>query len=385
MIRRSIFSQGDEQFRLEVAAFLDREIAPHYANWVETGRVPRAAWVKAGDAGLLCRTAPRSYGGRDASFLESVVIAEELGRRRFSGFLTFLQSDIVAPYFLRLATDEQKSAYLPGLCSGEKIGAIAMTEARSGSEVAQMRTTISKAGKNFVLNGHKAHISNGFTADVVLVAGRIGATAPDDNAPLSLLIVDTGLKGVNRSPIAKSGMQALDTCELIFEDCEVSNTRLLGVEGKGLLYLFTFLGLERLMLAIYAQASAIAILRELILFCHGRKTSSGTILDLQATYSRLADLYSDCCVNQTFIDTCILEQMHGRHDPRSSSIAKLRATEVLKSIALLAVQFRGAQGVSGETGERATQDMIDSCVQSIWGGASEVLRDAIGKSLVNCV
>ncbi|WP_112804072.1 acyl-CoA dehydrogenase family protein [Rhizobium sp. SYY.PMSO] len=385
MIRRNIFSQGDEQFRLEVAAFLDGEIAPRYASWVEAGRVPREAWRKAGDAGLLCRTAPRSHGGRAASFLESVVIAEELGKRRFSGFLTFLQSDIVAPYFVRLATDEQKAAFLPGLCSGEKVGAIAMTEPRSGSEVAQMRTTISKADGTFVLNGHKTHISNGFTADVVLVAGRTDATAPDGDARLSLLIVETGQKGVKRSPIAKSGMQALDTCELIFQDCEVPKTRLLGAEGQGLLYLFTFLGLERLMLAIYAQASAIAILRELILFCHGRKTSTGTILDHQTTYSRLADLYSDCCVNQAFIDTCIVEQMQGRHDPRSSSIAKLRASEVLKSIALLAIQFRGAQGISGETGERATQDMIDSCVQSIWGGASEVLRDAIGKSLVNCV
>jgi acyl-CoA dehydrogenase len=385
MIRRSIFSQGDEQFRQEVAEFLDSEIAPRYANWVEAGRVPREAWVKAGDAGLLCRTAPRSYGGREASFLESVVIAEELGKRRFSGFLTFLQSDIVAPYFVRLATDEQKSAYLPGLCSGEKVGAIAMTEPRSGSEVAQMRTTISKAEESFVLNGHKTHISNGFTADVVLVAGRTNATASDGNAQLNLLIVETDQKGVIRSPIAKSGMQALDTCELIFQDCEVPKNRILGVEGQGLLYLFTFLGLERLMLAIYAQASAIAILRELILFCHGRKTSTGTILDHQTTYSRLADLYSDCCVNQAFIDTCIAEQMRGRHDPRSSSIAKLRASEVLKSIALLAIQFRGAQGISGETGVRATQDMIDSCVQSIWGGASEVLRDAIGKSLVNCV
>lgn len=385
MIRRSIFSQADEQFRQEVGNFLDDEIAPHYGNWVEAGGIPRETWEKAGDAGLLCRTVPRAYGGRSASLLESVVIAEELGKRRFSGFLTFLQSDIVAPYFLRLANESQKSSYLPGMCSGKKVGAIAMTEPQSGSEIANLRTTALRSGQNFVINGHKTHISNGFTADVVLVAARTDAKPLHENAALSLFIVDTDVKGLKRAPITKSGMQALDTCELMFEDCEVSQDRLLGAEGMGLLYLLTFLGLERLMLAIYAQASAIAILQELIVFCQGRKTSAGTLLDYQYAYNRLADLYSDCCVNQTFIDACIVEQVRGSHDPRSSSIAKLHATESLKSVALLAIQFRGAKGISGEMGARASQDMIDSCVQSIWGGANEVLRDAIGKSLVNCV
>ncbi|SCW90751.1 Acyl-CoA dehydrogenase, middle domain [Rhizobium mongolense subsp. loessense] len=385
MIRRSIFSFTDEQFRVQIGDFLDSEIAPCYESWMRAGCVPREAWIKAGQAGLLCRTAPRAYGGHSAPFLQSVVIAEELGKRRFSGLLTFLQSDIVAPYFLQLATEEQKLAYLPRLCSGERIGAIAMTEPQSGSEVAQMRTTISKVDGGFILNGHKTHISNGFTADAVIVAGRDCSAPGGDNTRLTLLIVDTDMQGIKRAPISKSGMQALDTCELIFENCKIPDGKLLGIEGKGLFYLFTFLGLERLMLSIYAQASAVTILQELIHFCQTRKTSTGTLLDYQTTYTKLADLYSECCVNQAFIDTCITEQMRGRHDPRSASIAKLRATEALRSIALLGVQLRGASGISGKSGERATQDLVESCVQSIWGGASEVLRDAVGKSLINCI
>ncbi|BCH56779.1 acyl-CoA dehydrogenase family protein [Agrobacterium vitis] len=383
MIKRSIFSPSDESWRLDVANFLDSEIAPYYGIWEKDGRIPRDAWLKAGRAGLLCRTAPKNYGGQGAGFLESVVIAEELGKRRFSGFLTFLQSDILAPYFLRLADDQQKEAYLPGLCSGSKIGALAVTEPQSGSEVRRIRTTISRNDAGLVVNGHKMHISNGFSADVLLVAGRNGAGMKGAEAEISLLIVDTDTPGIVRTPIDKSGMRALDTCELTFENVCVPAQALLGGSGKGLLYFFTFIGLERLMLAIYAQASAVAILQELLTFCAGRKTSAGSILDYQFVHCKLADLYGECTVNQAFIDACIIDQARGRHDAHAASLAKLRTTETLKAVALLAVQFRGALGVSGASGERATQDMIDSCVQSIWGGASEVLRDAIGKGLIN--
>ncbi len=383
MLKRSIFSPSDEALRLDVARFLDIEIAPHYDTWENEGQMPREAWIKAGGAGLLCRTAPEEYGGHGASFLESVVIAEELGKRRFSGFLTFLQSDIVAPYFSRLANDQQKKSYLPGLCSGSKIGAIAVTEPQSGSEVGRMQTTISRSNAGFVVNGRKAHISNGFSADVVLVAGRNGSGMKGGENEISFLIVETDTPGIERNPIPKSGMRALDTCEFTFENACVSATALLGGSGKGLFYFFTFIGLERLMLAIYAQASAVAILQELLTFCDGRKTSSGSILDHQSVYMRFADLYGECSVNQAFIDACIVEQARGRHDPHAASLAKFRATETLKSVALLAVQFRGAQGVSGKLGERATQDLVDSCVQTIWGGTNEVLRDAIGKGLMN--
>jgi acyl-CoA dehydrogenase len=385
MIKRSVFSASDERFRGHVAEFLDREIAPHYPVWEKSGRIPRQAWLKAGDAGLLCRTAPKNLGGQGATLLESAVIAEELGKRRYSGLLTFLQSDIVAPYFLRVANQEQKQRYLPGLCDGSKIGAIAMTEPQSGSEVSQMRTTISRAGGGFVLDGHKSHISNGFQADMVIVAGQNLDQGAGRDPQLSLLIVDAETPGLRRTPISKSGMRALDTCHFTFEKCQVPNSNLLGAEGKGMLYLLTFLGIERLMLAVYAQASAITILQELIAFCDNRKTSSGTLLDYQSTYCRLSDIYSECSVNQAFVDACIIEHARGRHDPRAASIAKWRVTETLKTTALLAVQLRGAQGISDTMGERATQDVIDSCVQSIWGGSNEVLRDAVGKSLINSI
>lgn len=379
MIKRSLFSHTDDRFRLYVADFLDSEIAPYHGGWELQGRIPRDAWLKAGAAGLLCRTAPTGYGGCDAPFTEAVVIAEELAKRRLSGFLTFLQSDIVAPYFLRLATESQKQDYVPGLCSGAKLGAIAMTEPQSGSEIAHMKTSVARIDGDFSINGEKKHISNGFSADVIVVAARKAGLAPQ----LSLLIVDADRQGLSRAPIAKSGMRALDTSTIVFDDCRVGEDKLLGAEGRGLFYLLTFLGLERLMLAIYAQMNAITILQELIGFCERRKTSTGSLLDYQANYCRLADLYGECTVNQAYIDACIIEQSRNCLDPRAASLAKLRATETLKSVAALSVQLHGAQGISGISGERCTQDLLDSAVQSIWGGASEVLRDVIGRSLVN--
>lgn len=385
MIKRDIFSPSDDRFRLHVAAFLDSEIAPHYSDWESTGRIPRDAWLKAGEAGLLCRTAPALHGGHDAPFTEAVVIAEELAKRRFSGFLTFLQSDIVAPYFLKLATDSQKQAYVPDLCSGAKLGAIAMTEQQSGSEIQHMKTAFTRHADGFSISGEKKHISNGFSADVILVAARRADLPSGRDPQLSLLIVDGGTPGLSREPIPKSGMRALDTSKIVLDNCVLGDDKLLGAEGRGLFYLLTFLGLERLMLAIYAQASATAILQELVTFCTERKTSTGCLLDYQTNYCRLADLYAECAVNQSFIDACIIAQAHGKHDPKASSLAKLRATETLKSVAVLAVQLRGAQGISDATGARSTQDVVDSCVQSVWGGASETLRDAIGRSLINSI
>lgn len=385
MIKRNLFSPKDERFRLHVADFLDSEIAPYHSDWELQGRIPREAWLKAGAAGLLCRTAPRGHGGHDAPFTEAVVIAEELAKRRLSGFLTFLQSDIVAPYFLKLATETQKRDYVPSLCSGEKLGAIAMTEPQSGSEIAHMKTSFTRFDGGFAINGEKKHISNGFSADVILVAARKAGLAPEHVPQLSLLIVDADRQGLSRAPIAKSGMRALDTSTIVFDDCRVNGDKLLGAEGRGLFYLLTFLGLERLMLAIYAQANAVTILQDLIGFCARRKTSTGSLLDYQVNYCRFADLYGECTVNQAYVDECIIEHSRGNLNPRAASLAKLRTTETLKSVAALSVQLRGAQGISAVSGERSMQDLLDSSVQSIWGGASEVLRDAIGRGLINCL
>ncbi|PWC85511.1 acyl-CoA dehydrogenase [Azospirillum sp. TSH100] len=383
MLKRDIFNSDHDLLREQVGHFLDAEVVPHHRAWAETGHVPADIWRRAGANGLLCRMVPEEYGGRGGGFLDSVVIIEELAHRRISGLLTCLQSDIVAPFLVRLGTGEQKRRYLPGFCSGEVLGAIALTEPRSGSDIHHMQTRCLRKGDELVLSGEKIHISNGSLADLVIVAARSDRGAIGGQAGISLALVEAPCAGLFRERIPKSGVPALDTARLCFDDCRLPADRLLGAEGMGFLYLMTFLSIERLILAIYAQASAVVVLRDLIADCGARPASAGTVLDYQNTQFQLGDLFSQCAVNQAFIDRCIAEQAMGRSNPRSACIAKLRATETLKKLAMAGVQLRGAMGISGASGTRATQDVINSCVQSIWGGTSEVLLGVIGRSLIN--
>lgn len=383
MFQRDLFSSQHDRLRQQVAEFLDSEIAPHYAQWEQQGEVPREAWTKVGEAGLLGRAIPKAYGGHGGDFVESVVVAEEIAKRRFSGLLTPLQSDIVSPFYLRLGNDAQKQRYLPGLCNGSKVGAIAMTEPQSGSDITAMKMRLNDEGEQWSLTGTKTHISNGSLADVIIIAARNTDGPVLPNSGISLMVVEAPAEGLERRRIAKTGMRALDTSELTLDGVKVNKSNMLGKNGMGFLYLMTFLAIERLVLAIYAQASATAILKELVQACHGRETQCGTLMDYQNTSFQLADLFSQLAVNQTFIDRCIADHLRGKHDPKAACIAKLKTTDLLKTITGAGLQLRGANSFTHDSQQRAGQDMLDSCVQSVWGGTSEVLRDVVGKSLVN--
>ncbi|MEP4199235.1 MAG: acyl-CoA dehydrogenase family protein [Aliishimia sp.] len=385
MFKRSIFRAQHEALRADVSQFLDAEVMPHHDTWTNDGYTPREIWHKAGEAGLLCRSLPQKYGGPGGNFVDSVVIIEELAKRRIFGLLSFLQSDIVAPFILKLGTEEQKQRWLPSMHSGETLGAIALTEPQGGSDLGSIKTQATLSDKTVLLNGTKTHISNGSAADIIIVAARTDTGAANTQPAISLILTEATRPGIRRQQIAKSGMPALDTSEITFKDCVIPSDHILGGAGMGFVYLMTFLGVERLTLAIYAQASAERMLKELIADCDARKVQGDSVLDFQNTRFTLADLYSACAVNRAFIDNCIVEASAGKFDPKLACIAKLRATDTLKQIAAAGVQFRGASGISGASGARATQDMIDSAVQSIWGGTSEIMRDVIGRSLASAL
>jgi len=383
MFDRHIFGPEHDAWRAEVAAFLSAEIVPHHDQWVTARRTPRQAWTQAGAAGLLGRGLPQAYGGGGRDFRDSAVVIEELARHRVHGLFSCLQSDIVAPVLLRLGTDAQKQRLLPGLCQGEVLGALALTEPQGGSAMSTMATTAQPNADSLVLNGCKTHISNGSVADVVIVAARSDRGAIGDQPGLSLVLVETERPGVRQRPIDKCGMPALDTGEITLDNCVVPRSNLLGAEGMGFVYLMSFLGVERLVLAIYAQACCERLLQELIRDCDARRTPQGSLLDHQNTRFSLADLYSECAVNRSFVDHCIPQVRDGRFDPKQACIAKLRTTATLKALATLGVQLRGAGGISGASGERASQDLLDASVQSIWGGTSEILQDLIGRSMAS--
>ena len=380
MLRRELFSESDLRFREGVADFLEREIAPNYPEWEANGIVPKDAWRRAGDAGLLCRTVSRDYGGPGESFLRSVIVIEEVSKRRLSGFMTYLQSDIVVPYLIQIGSESQKRRYLPDCVTGRRLAAVAITEPHCGSDLAAMKTSASKGPGGYRITGTKTHVSGGTNADLIVVATR---TAGENvgREGTSLLLVETPIEGLDRIALPKAGLRALDTSSLVFAGTLVSEDCLLGAEGMGFLYLVKLLTIERLVLAISAQAACNQILRETIGDCGNRVFSRGSVLDFQNTRFALADLISECVTNQVFIDRCIIEQMRGDMNPTAACIAKLRTTELLKRIALQAVQFRGARGVGAAAGDRAAQDLLDACVQTIWGGTNEVMKDIIGQGL----
>jgi long-chain-acyl-CoA dehydrogenase len=383
MFARRLFDSEHERWRGEVAAFLQSEIAPHHDAWVAARRTPRAAWAKAGAAGLLGRGLPAEFGGAGRDFRDSAIIIEELARHRIHGLFTCLQSDIVAPFVQRLGSEAQKQKLLPGIAQGEVLAALALTEPQGGSALSTMTTTAEMRGDSLVLNGTKTHISNGSEADVVIVAARSARGSIGDQPGLSLVLVETERPGVTQEAIEKTGMAALDTGRITFDDCVVPQSNLLGAEGMGFVYLMSFLGVERLVLAIYAQACAERILAELIRDCDARQTPEGSLLAHQSPRFSLAELYSECAVNRSFVDQCIPQVQEGRFDPKQACIAKLRTTATLKALASLAVQLRGAGGISGDSGARASQDLLDASVQSIWGGTSEILLDLIGRSMAS--
>ena len=383
MFKRTLFENAHATLRQQTAAFLDSNVVPHHDGWTTAQSAPRQIWRDAGAQGLLCRTVPQEYGGQGRDFRDSVVLIEELANRRLPGFLAFLQSDIVAPYILRVGNKTQRETILPGLCSGALVGAVALTEPHSGSDLHAMQTFARRDGDDFILDGQKTHISNGSTADILAVAARSDTHSATGQAGFSMLLVDANQAGMTRQRIVKSGMRALDTSQLCFQNCRLPAANLLGAEGMGLVYLVTFLGVERLILSIYAQASAEAMLQEVIALTARRKTAAGSVLDFQATQFRLADHFSDCAANRSLVDSCIAAHLKGQLDTRAACVSKLRTTETLKQIAACKLQLSGAAGFCGDEGERATQDLIDSSMQSIWGGSSEILRDVIGRSLVN--
>ncbi|PRY76676.1 acyl-CoA dehydrogenase [Yoonia maritima] len=384
MFKRTIFDAHHLELKDQVSGFLDSQVVPFHDHWAAQQATPRDIWHQAGENGLLCRTIPAEYGGHGGDFLESVVVIEALADRRISGILTCLQSDIVAPFILKLGSEAQRKRWLPDFTCGATLGAIAMTEPQGGSDISALTTTATSHGNSFVLNGTKTHISNGSEADVIIVAARSDDPGAANAQPaISLVMAETERQGTHRHAISKAGMPALNTGQITYENCVVPETNLLGAKGMGFIYLMTFLGIERLVLAIYAQAFAERLLYDLIADCDGRPTAEGTVLDYQNTRFSLADLYSSCAVNRAFIDQCIVAANAGHPDPKSACMAKLRATETLRQIAALGVQFRGAAGISGDSGQQAMQDMSDSAVQSVWGGTSEIMLDVIGRGLAS--
>ncbi len=360
------------------AKFFNSELAPHQQRWEDQGIVDREAWTKTGAAGFLCAEIPVAYGGAGGDYRHETVIMEEQLRAGASGLGSQVHSQIVAPYFLHYGTEEQKHRWLPGMAAGTLVGAIAMTEPNTGSDLQAVQTTAIREGDVYVVNGSKTYISNGQHCDLVIVVAK---TDPSLGAKgISLIVVEANTPGFKRGRnLKKLGQAAADTSELFFEDCRVPVNNLVGDEGPGFVQLMQQLPQERLNIA---QAAVVEIERALAMtldFVRERKAFGKRILDFQNTRFKLAECKTEALIARTFVDQCLTRHLAGELDAATASMAKYWVTEKQNQIIDTCLQLHGGAGYMEEY--PISRMYRDARVQSIYGGTNEIMKELIGRTL----
>jgi acyl-CoA dehydrogenase len=379
MIPRTLFSAEHEAFRDTARRFIAKEIVPHHAEWEKEGVVPRELWLKAGAAGLLCCDVPDDYGGMGGDFLYSTIMIEEMARAGATGPTFYLQSDIIAPYLVDFGTDEQKRRWLPKMASGEVVAAVGMTEPSGGSDLQAMRTSAVRDGDEYVINGQKVFITNGHTADLLVLACK---TDPKARAKgVSLILVETDRPGYQRGRrLEKIGCKAQDTAELFFADVRVPVSNLLGEEGRGFYHLMTQLSQERLVQAIRAVASAEVALEWTLDYALQRKMFGHTLADFQNTQFKLAEMRAAILAQRVFVDRCVELHLQKKLDSVDAAMAKMLTTELQGKVMDECLQLFGGWGYMWEY--PIARAYADARMTRIGGGSIEVMKQIIGRDLM---
>ena len=360
--------------------FLEAEFVPHLDKWHDEHMYPREVWTKAGEAGLLCASMPEEYGGAGGTFAHEAVINREYSLAGFDTFGAPLHSGIVAPYILHYGTDEQKKRWLPKLATGELVGAIAMTEPGTGSDLQGVRTTAVKSGNRYVLNGSKTFITNGQHANLIVVVAK---TDPKERAKgISLMVVETDdAPGFRRGrKLKKLGMDSADTSELFFDDVSLPTENLLGTEeGQGFTQLMNELPQERLIVALHAVAMMERALALTVDYVKQRKAFGKTIIEFQNTQFELADTKTETTVGKVFIDHCIERHVAGQLDTVTASMAKTWSTDMLGKVTDRCLQLFGGYGYMDEY--PISRLYRDARVMRIYAGTNEIMKLVIARSL----
>ena len=377
-IQRSIFREDHEMLRETARRFFERECVPRQAAWDDAGQTDREVWLKAGREGLLCTMIPEEYGGGGGDFGHATVIVEEMHRSGSSGIGFPLHSDVIAMYIERLGTEQQKHKWLPGICRGETILAIGMTEPGSGSDLKAARTTAVRDGDEYVINGSKTFISNGLNCDMVVLACKTDPAAGAKG--ISLICVEASREGFRRGrKLDKVGQPAADTAELFFDNVRVPVSNLLGEEGKGFVYMMQELPQERLYIAVGQAIQLERLLDITVEYVKERKAFGQTIWDFQNTKFKLADAKAGAVAVRTLVDHYIAEHMRRRLTVEEAAIAKLFSTETVWKHLDDMVQLHGGYGYMLEY--PIARAFTDLRVSRVVGGASEVQRELIARKL----
>jgi len=371
-----------ELFRENVRRFVNEQVEPNYRQWEKDEIFPRQLWNTLGEQGLLAVDLPEEYGGFGTDFLFSMVIQEEFSKANCAavGGPMAVHSDIVCHYILNHGSEQQKQAYLPRMVSGDCVGAVAMTEPGTGSDLQGLRTTAKRDGDHYIINGSKTFITNGQHCDVVIVAARTNLEVSGAKGT-TLFMVDSDTPGFQRGRnLEKIGLHPSDTSELFFEDVRVSSDAILGQLDRGFAVLMGELQRERLALAIGAVAASEGILQATVEYVKERKAFGAPIAEFQNTKFKLAEAATDIRIHRSFVEECKQLFMRGELDVATVSMAKVSCTEMQGRIADTCLQLHGGYGYMQEYG--VSRAFVDARVQRIYGGTSEVMKELISRSVL---
>ena len=378
-MKRLVFEPEHEALRETTRQYIERELVPNAEKWEADRIVDRSAFVAAGKYGLIGFNMPEEYGGGGSDdFRFNAVIDEEIAKYGGPAPSLSLQNDIVGVYFRDLGNEEQKKRWLPGIASGETIVAIAMTEPGAGSDLAGIRTSAVRDGDDWIVNGSKTFISAGINSDLVVVVCR---TDPDaGHKGFTLLVVERDMAGFSRGrKLDKMGLHAQDTSELHFENVRVPSANVLGQEGRGFYHLMQNLPSERLSIAISAIAGARETWRQTVQYAKDRKAFGQPIGSFQHNRFLLAEMDTELDVSERYIDRCLQGVVDGELTAVEAAKAKWWCTETAKKVIDGCVQLHGGYGYMMEY--RVARDYVDSRIQTIFGGTTEIMKEIIGRDL----
>jgi alkylation response protein AidB-like acyl-CoA dehydrogenase len=379
-MQRNFFEADHDIFRETVEHFVEAQIVPFHARWSDQGKVDKAMFRAAGTQGLLGMAIPERYGGGGVDdFRYNAVIDEVVtsSGAAASGVCITLHNDVCIPYFLAYANEEQRERWFPGLVTGELMTAIAMTEPRTGSDLAAIATTATLDGDEYIVNGSKTFITSGINADLVIIVARTGG---DPHGGLTLLVVEDGFEGFERGRnLDKIGMHAQDTAEMFFADVRVPVANRLGSEGMGFMQLIGNLPQERLSIAVGAVAAAEAALALTIEYARERTAFGRPIGRFQHNRFVLAELKTEVDIGRVFVDRLLAEHIAGRLTIEQAAEAKWWTTEMLKRVADAGLQMHGGYGYMMEY--PIAHAYLDARVQTIYGGTTEIMKEIIGRGL----
>ena len=379
MLPRNLFNTEHEAFRETVRKFYAKEVVPNIEKYEQQQHVDRELWNKAGAMGLLCATMPEAYGGSGVDRLYSMILIEEQAYAMDSSTGFSLHSDIVANYINNFGSEAQKHYWLTRMASGETVTAIAMTEPGTGSDLQAVRTTAVLDGDDYIINGSKIFITNGYLCDMAVVVCKTG-DSEKGSANLSLIIVEADRAGFSKGkPLNKIGMKGQDTCELFFDHVRVPKENLLGMEGMGFMMLMKELAWERMLVAIICQAGAEAALAHTVQYTKERKAFGKTVSSFQNTRFKLAELRTEIDFCRAYLDRCMQLQLEESLGIDAAAAAKYKISEMFSKVVDECLQLHGGYGYMLEY--PIARAYLDNRANRIYAGTNEIMKELISRSL----